>query len=259
MAAGGRGMILVLTLYVILAGYIENYYNLSTPPGNLICGKAYFDFTGINFYRKNDFGKVLICDLKTFLTVDIKLNRSFRTKNIFVNSTRHIFSKTSTRSLFLFFLLQSGDVHPHPGPVPSKRNPRHPCSKCSKGVIKSSKFISCSMCDQKTHVKCINNISSTIKTEWYNHNENNSFVCDQCSIQTLPFNQDQNIAELEKNNCKNFSNESGKTIKDPDLFHFSKQRGLHFIHLNARSLLPKISELKLVACKTMSMVKQKLR
>ena len=244
-------MILVSTLYVILAGYINNFYNLSTPPGNLTCGKAYFDFTGLNFYQKSDIGKVLIWDLKTFLTVGVRLNRACRSKDIFVNSSRHIFSKPSAGSLFLFFLLQSGDVHPHPGPVPSKRNPRYPCSKCSKGVIKSSKFISCSICDKKTHLKCI----STIKTDWQNHIENNSFVCDECSIQTLPFNQDQHIIEIdEPNSHEYFYNESGNTIKDPDLFHFSKQRGLHFIHLNARSLLPKISELKIIACKTKAAV-----
>ena len=44
------------------------------------------------------------------------------------------------------------------------------------------------------------------------------------------------------------------SFEDSDHFKFSKQRGLHFIHLNARSLLPKISELKIIACKTKAAV-----
>lgn len=43
---------------------------------------------------------------------------------------------------------------------------------------------------------------------------------------------------------------AGTTSFDPDLFDSFKRRGLHFIHINARSLPPKLSELQLIAQKT---------
>ena len=44
------------------------------------------------------------------------------------------------------------------------------------------------------------------------------------------------------------------SLTDPDHFECFKRKGLHFNHLNARSLLNKISELRLIASKTRAAV-----
>ena len=52
--------------------------------------------------------------------------------------------------LFLILsLLTNRDVHPCPGP----RNVKTPCVECSKGVISTSRALSCDRCDKWTHIR----------------------------------------------------------------------------------------------------------
>ena len=44
------------------------------------------------------------------------------------------------------------------------------------------------------------------------------------------------------------------TLADPDHFDCFQKRGLHFIHMNARSILNKISELRYIAIRTRAAV-----
>ena len=63
-----------------------------------------------------------------------------------------------------FQILTSGDIEQNPGPVPAsesnsapkpkKRIPKNPCTSCEKGVIASSKAISCDLCNKWTHSRC---------------------------------------------------------------------------------------------------------
>jgi hypothetical protein len=99
-------------------------------------------------------------------------------------------------------------------------------------LIKGSKCVNCSLCDQKTHIKGINSITNNMYDERQTHNGNHCFVCDHCRSWLTSFFVKQ------------------RTIEDPDNFHFYKQRSLHFIHLKVRSLLPKILELNIFGCKT---------
>ena len=60
--------------------------------------------------------------------------------------------------LLVLMLMLCGDIHPNPGPVvkngTKKRTPKFPCSVCDKGVISSSKAVSCDRCDNWTHIMC---------------------------------------------------------------------------------------------------------
>jgi hypothetical protein len=51
--------------------------------------------------------------------------------------------KPSTKGLMCIFVLRSGDIHINPG-LP-KRQSKNPCTNCSKGVIATSKAISCDL------------------------------------------------------------------------------------------------------------------
>ena len=77
--------------------------------------------------------------------------------------SKKIFLSTPVGCLFLLYLLHSVDIHPHPGPFASERNPKYIFSNCSKGVIKRSQCISFSIGDQKkTHIKYTKNFKITI-------------------------------------------------------------------------------------------------
>ena len=82
--------LLVLAFYFLIATYIDDYYNFTIPPENLMFGNSYFNFTGVNLFRENDIGKVLIYDSETFLTIHIGLDRMYHAciKNIFVTASR---------------------------------------------------------------------------------------------------------------------------------------------------------------------------
>ena len=61
------------------------------------------------------------------------------------------------------------------------------------------------------------------------------------------------IRKIHMFTSENEDHQTTNTLDDEHLQCF-KSKGLHFIHLNARSLLPKISELRLLAAKTKAAV-----
>lgn len=66
-------------------------------------------------------------------------------------------------------------------------------------------------------------------------------------MKNLPFNDSINIEDQVNNNTH--KPEIQPSSCEEDLFKHFKSKGLHFIHCNARSLLPKLSEIKLLAIK----------
>jgi hypothetical protein len=56
--ASGRGLLFVSAFYVFIADYINDCYNLTILPENLMIGNTYCDFTGVNLFRRDDFCKV---------------------------------------------------------------------------------------------------------------------------------------------------------------------------------------------------------
>ncbi len=77
-------------------------------------------------------------------------------------------------------MLIFGDVHTHLGPTNVKRQPKYPCQICNKGIIKTSKYIKCTVCQTKVHIKCAKVPSQ---------DNDNLYTCDLCSFDSLPFNR----------------------------------------------------------------------
>jgi hypothetical protein len=129
-----------------------------------------------------------------------------------------------------------------------KRTPKHPCVSCERGVVSRSRPISCDMCEKWTHARCSGSISDKVYDQLVAENISFNFICNTCLIQSLQFNvyiyeEDLNQETLILKNSK-FVSEN-----DFDYACF-QSKGLHCIHLNTRSLLPNISEMRLLAVKT---------
>ena len=175
------------------------------------------------------------------------------------------FLKPNKRSFMIFFLLGSGDIHPNPGPaIKATRTPKYPCDICSKGVIATSKAAVCtgSSCSNKVHLKCI--LSQDFNSV--------SYICRLCLIHELPFSKLQDTDSFQDVPTVNVSSShSQHSSAEPSFYtdtstgpssttlpssasddHFQcfVNKGLNFIHLNVRSILPKLSELKLIAMNT---------
>jgi len=137
-----------------------------------------------------------------------------------------------------YLLLLSGDIELNPGPDFS-------CAICKKSIPLRYRVLCCHNCKSWLHKKCAN-ISETqyksIKmkdTEFY-------FDCHKCNYaKEMPFFQEEYLEE----------NPENVTLKEQDITDFEEfkvfeKRGLHFIHLNINSILPKIDELRLIAFKS---------
>ena len=144
-------------------------------------------------------------------------------------------------------LLLSGDIQPNPGPAAAGvRNTKYPSTVCGRGVRSNCKAVSCDVCQLWTHVNCCD-----VSLEVYNDSVNNgtplSHVCDVCLIGELPiinnFNDEANQTVFHSN-TKNIAPDLNNSTDVPDQYELFTKKGLHFLHINARSLLPKLS----VAC-----------
>ncbi|KAK3085363.1 hypothetical protein FSP39_002164 [Pinctada imbricata] len=147
-------------------------------------------------------------------------------------------------------ILLAGDVASNPGPI------KFPCGICKKAVRSNQKGVACELCDTWFHTKC-----SNITPELYTHlsESEDDWFCFSCS---LPKFSDSFFEDLHDANISNKSydenpsveleSESTRGVKppssaSPDHFQCFKRKGLHFLHLNARSLVNKISELQIIA------------
>ena len=151
---------------------------------------------------------------------------------------RTVLSPTSRCSVYkvkafhfysLITLILSGDVNVNPGPIPV-------CVACDKGVRKNSKAIECDLCAGWTHLKCTNEIT----TENYENNAAIPFICNSCSTKLLPGYFDDDPVD------EGVNDQSLKDKEDVNVLDFScfKGKGLTFIHLNVRSLVPKLDQIK---------------
>ena len=173
---------------------------------------------------------------------------------------RKYFYSLNAKAVLMFSLLRSGDVHPHPGPRSGNidclkaqspnnleqrkkvRQPKYPCKVCSKGVTSRSKAVSCDSCQQWTHIKCSGFITTQKYDSMVSDNSDFSFACCSCTFMDLPFHNE------DTDNCwSQTGNTKLPSSADPEHFQCFRRKGLHFLHMNARALLPKMSELKLIA------------
>ena len=126
-------------------------------------------------------------------------------------------------------------------------------------MISTSKAVSCEDCQRWVHVKCTKTISVDQCTRihcssvpinhlWVQKNSEFSYMCDNCTIKNLPFNSEDFDTDNQNIRLDN------PLSTHPDYYSKFKNKGLHFIHCNARSLLPKISEVRIIALKTKAAV-----
>ena len=130
----------------------------------------------------------------------------------------------------------------------SDGKPRFPCTSCNKSVTARSKAISCDICDNWTHVQCTENLTLDKYDAIVLENAEFNYTCNNCIQKSLPFADESILDTSELENDKDDLNPLAQDHTDSgaDSAYF-RSKGLHFISLNARSLLPKISELRLFA------------
>ena len=108
----------------------------------------------------------------------------------------------------------------------------------------------CDQCCRWTHIKCSGFVTEEMYQELISsESQSLFFICSECSIHTLPFSAEDsiNLSPSDDNPDENITTPSEA---DPEHFTCFRRKGLHFIHLNVRSLISKISELRYIAVKT---------
>ena len=90
--------------------------------------------------------------------------------------------------LFVYLsILVSGDIQSNPGPT---RKISNPCTVCKKGVIKSSKAVSCDECDMWTHIRCTKDMSNKMYDKLASL-PNVSYICVPCTTKSLSAQNEQ--------------------------------------------------------------------
>ena len=136
-------------------------------------------------------------------------------------------TKHNINNIVLSILLCCGDIESDPGP-PSSRSIKYPCTGCGKSVTARSKAITCDHCEEWTHIKCSDQISSLQYDSAIRWNKEINYVCSPCLLKELP---DFNTCDdqMPVPNIPAPSPSQGV----PEQNFFSK-KGLHMIHINAR-------------------------
>ena len=158
-------------------------------------------------------------------------------------------------------LLLCGDVKPHPGPKRQKekenlvatneftekrRRVGIPCLLCDRGITKASKKVPCLRCDRFIHQRCAQ-ISDDVWKDISTGKRPSPFMCDACCLKNLPFYDtalgDEGVEALwERPQCHTGTTSS--TDENDSLSNIFGKKGLHFMHLNIRSLIPKLAEVR---------------
>ena len=124
-------------------------------------------------------------------------------------------------------------------------------------MTKASKAISCDGCDAWTHVRCSGSVSLAKYNECVKDGGDISFVCDRCGFSSLPFvnadvgEDDVGIAGARAVPAPQVDASSFSSCPLPPSLSL---KGLHFIHANVRSLLPKLPEVHLFLSRTKAAV-----
>ncbi|KAG1926331.1 hypothetical protein F2P79_024956 [Pimephales promelas] len=139
-------------------------------------------------------------------------------------------------------LLLAGDIHQCPGPNNSqmKRWPNtrccSVCPNCGKAMRINAKAVACDFCDAFVHIQC-GNITSKIYDLAVRSNSDIPLACNRCCLNEMCH---ANVIDCleESMHC------SGDSLDDArnDCEAVFDRKGLHFIQINARSLLPKLEE-----------------
>ena len=93
------------------------------------------------------------------------------------------------------------------------------------------------------------------------HSEPITFICNPCDIASVPgvhmFDDNPVVTNCSQSDDLNYSDlhdVNSSELDDTDVYKCFKKRGLHFVHLNIRSLLPKLDELHIITIKSKAAV-----
>lgn len=133
------------------------------------------------------------------------------------------------RTSFLLMLSCCGDVELNPGP-PSLDS----CSVCSRAVKDDQDGLFCEVCLKWNHRICV----KMSEAEYYHWSSiDDGWVCPKCEKEALPFHDVSNLSECSIwSHGNRFLSMSESTPPD--------SRHTRILSLNARSLLPKIDDLR---------------
>ena len=133
--------------------------------------------------------------------------------------------KQSTIALYLLVL--AGDLELNPGPV------SNPCGLCQKGCRSNQRAIQCDQCDRWFHAKCLH-----MSQEEYSRlgEPSLTWYCHTCLLPTADLNSVSTPVMI--------ASEATPRNNSPPVK--IKSRGLKIAHLNIRSLLGKLDQLKLL-------------
>ena len=158
------------------------------------------------------------------------------------------------------------DVHTHPGPkhidardspalttnagVRKQRRVKNPCTSCGRGVTAASRAVTYDQCEYWTHLRCTREISTELYNHYVENKVNFTFLCDACSISSLPFvgaeiDSDNDATRLPSHGGDEDESPAGGSTNDTHAAGFlASLKGLSFLHSNVRSLIPKLSEIR---------------
>lgn len=248
MTAGLNGVFLTVTLFMLINGFIARFTHSSMygGDGSLHASHDLSQSSSQLFNRSNHKTRKDLCRAIS------NFNKTYSAKSAKSNYGTHF---------FIYTLLKSGDINPNPGPTRGavssqatnkvKRTPKNPCATCWKGVTRRSKAISCDSCNKWTHSRCTGFLTDKEYDRLVREEVTFSFYCDICSLQSLPFAKSDLDLSSSYSDATDVNDPAPlPSAADPDLFSRFRRRGLHFVHINARSILPKLSEIKLIASQT---------
>ena len=141
----------------------------------------------------------------------------------------------------------------------------HPCVSCARGVTKASKAVSCDGCERWTHVRCTVSVSLSKYDQCVKNGGEIVFMCDHCCLSSLPFANDDNGVDehrvgADSSSSSSFSPAASSFSNSSSPFHSCQiprvlsSKGLHFLHSNVRSILPKLPEIRLLLSRTKAAV-----
>ena len=187
----------------------------------------------LNDQNKKDFSDLDFIGNETIFNSLLSINSVVPSKSN--DEIGHVVKKTLCKSevngdkyICTVLLLVSGDIQINPGPVS--------CNVCDKKLRKNSKTIQCMICYEKTHVKCALILKSS-KIAAASH------ICTKCGFQNMA----DYVDDGEDQNDVDYEDDNNRIKFFEKNFECFKAKGLHFVHINARSIVNKVEEIKFLA------------
>ena len=122
----------------------------------------------------------------------------------------------SAKNIITMVLMCCGYIECHPGPE-SKRKQRFACTVCECGVVSRCRVLSCDDCNNWTHIKCSDYMTTVDYDQLVQQD-------DTRATGTVRTGDSVDASECESD--------------------FQRKKGLHIMHINARSLHIKLTDMQ---------------